>query len=39
MRKIAYTIAALALLAAFHTGMTKDAAALCSNDATAYEGC
>lgn len=37
MRKIAYTLAALALLAAFHIGMTKDAAALCSNDANQVE--
>jgi len=37
MRKIAYTLAALALLAAFHIGMTKDAATLCSNDANMME--
>ena len=37
MRKITYTLAALALLAAFHIGMTKDAAALCSNDANMME--
>ncbi len=37
MRKISYTLAALALLAAFHIGMTKDAAALCSNDANQVE--
>ena len=37
MKYALYTIAALALLAAFHIGMTKDAAALCSNDANQVE--
>ncbi len=37
MRKIAYTLAAVVLLSAFHFGMTKDAAALCSNDANMME--
>ena len=32
-----YTLAALAFLAAFHIGMTKDAATLCSNDANMVE--
>lgn len=37
MKYVLYTIAALALFAAFHIGMTKDAAALCSNDANMME--
>lgn len=37
MRKIAYLAAAVVLLSAFHIGMTKDAAALCSNDANMME--
>lgn len=32
-----YTLTALALFAAFHIGMTKDAAALCINDANMME--
>lgn len=37
MRKIAYLAAAVVMLSAFHVGMTKDAAALCSNDANMME--
>ncbi len=39
MKRALYLAAAVVLLSAFHFGMMKDAAALCSNDATAYEGC
>lgn len=37
MRKFAYLAAAVVLLSAFHIGMTKDTAALCSNDANMME--
>lgn len=37
MRKIAYLAAAVMLLGAFHIGMMKDTAALCSNDANMME--
>lgn len=37
MRKIAYLAAAVVMLSAFHIGMTKDAAALCNNDANMME--
>lgn len=37
MRKVVYILAALAMLITFHIGMTKDTAALCSNDANMME--
>jgi hypothetical protein len=37
MKRALYLAAAVVLLTAFHIGMTKDAAALCSNDANMME--
>ena len=37
MKRALYLTAAVVLLTAFHIGMTKDAAALCSNDANMME--
>ena len=36
---MAKAILALFAIAAFHTGMMKDRATLCGNDATAYKEC